>query len=220
MAFGVIPGARGSIGLSALLAALAWGATPAPVDAQAPLIVLTETGDTRSSLPVLETHPDAQRVLAVLTRGFSGRMLRLYQLEQAYLKRRAGVGPEPAYLLLSSRQGGFPVVGFWLGAEDKRQAAYVDLYKGGNPDGRFGAMDQIFPHELGHVMVRQLAGEPKRGGSNQMHAVGVCTDPVQAFSEGFAEHFQVMALDDADASPATARLLNDPFWRQRADREL
>jgi hypothetical protein len=212
--------ARRFAGPSALLVLLGVLATPVALDAQPRLVILAETGEARGSIPVLKVHPDAGRVASTLTRGFSARMLRLYQLQQAYLANISGSRPEPAYLLLSSRQGGFPVVGFWLGPEDKRQASFVDLYKGSTPAGRFGAMDQIFPHELGHVIVRQLAGEPRRGGSSQMHAVGVRTDPIQAFSEGFAEHFQVMALDDPDADPATAAVLADPFWRRRTEREL
>jgi len=214
------PRAWRRFGRVAVAAGLAVVAQPPALLAQPPLVVLAETGESRGPVAVLKTHPDGARVASVFARGFPGRMLRLYQLEQAYLARRTGARPEPAYLLLSSRQGGFPVFGFWLGAEDKRHAAYVDLYARGSLTGRFGAMDQIFPHELGHVIVRQLAGEPRRGGSRQMHAVGVRTDPMQAFSEGFAEHFQVMALDDPDADPATAKLLTDPFWRQRAAREL
>jgi hypothetical protein len=184
------------------------------------LVVLEDTGTSRDGTPVFRRHPDGASVASGLGRGFPARILRLYQLEQSYLAVRSGSVPEPAYLLLSSRQGGFPGFGFWLGREDKRHAGFVDLYHQKATAGRFGAMDQIFPHELAHVMVRQLAGEPRRGGSNQMHAIGVRTDAMQAFSEGFAEHFQVMALDDPDRDPATARLLADPFWQRLAEKEL
>lgn len=141
-------------------------------------------------------------------------------MEQTYLLNKENVAPEPAYLLLSSNQGGFPRQGFFLGAEDKSEAGYVDLMNGGALAGRFGAMDQIFPHELAHVIQQQLAGPPDAGGANQVHAIGLRTDPVVAFNEGFAEHFQVMAVDDPDADPATRELARDPALPKRVERHL
>ena len=134
--------------------------------------------------------------------------------------RATGRAPEPAYLLLSDRQGGFPQFGFYLDGVKKADAGWVDLHRRSTLAGRFGAMDQIFPHELLHVIVRQLAGEPRESGGNQMHAIGVRTDPVNAFSEGFAEHVQVMSVDDPDAVPETAALREDGDALARAEREF
>lgn len=187
--------------------------------AEAGLVILTETGQVRDGLPVFSLHPDPDPILRVLSRGFSGRMLRLYQLEQEYLRRATGSRAEPAYLLLSGTQGGFPRFGFFLGNQDKRGVGYVDLHRSSRLAGRFGAMDQIFPHELAHIMVRQLAGAPQSGGSNQLHATGLRTDPSQAFQEGFAEHLQVMAVDDPDADPSTRALIHDERIRAAADRQ-
>ena len=186
----------------------------------APLEVLRETGATRNGVPVYDHHPDAARYVAALGRGLSGRLLRLYALEQHYLQSKSGTAPEPAYLLVSTRMGGFPRFGFYLGARDKRTAGYVDLRADPAVGGRFGAMDQIFPHELGHVILVQLAGPPRHGGSNQMHAIGVRTDACNAFNEGFAEHFQVLALDDPDALPETRGLFRDDFFERRASMQL
>lgn len=184
------------------------------------LVVLADTGRTCGDLPVLDVHPDASRHRAVLTRGFSGRLLRLYRWEQLYLHRRDGRTIEPAYLLLSDSQGGFPRYGFCLGDQPKPDVAYVDLHRDGDVEGRFGAMDQIFPHELLHIVLHHLAGEPPEGGANQVHALGVRTDPVVAFDEGFAEHAQVVAIDDADAAPATAALARDTDLFDRVHRRL
>lgn len=194
---------------------------PAPVGraAERGLVVLTETGQKRDGVPVLKLHSEPSAVADVLTRGFSGRLLRLYRFEQEYLHRAAGSAPEPAYLLLSGERGGFPRFGFYLDAEDKRHAGYVDLHRSSPLKGRFGSMDQVFPHELAHIIVRQLAGESGQGGSNQMHAIGVRTDPYQAFSEGFAEHFQVMAIDDPDADPATSALASDSELKKTAEEQ-
>ncbi len=198
-------------------AVLFWGAQSFAADSR--LVILTETGQVRDGVPVYTRHPHPEAAQWVLERGFSGRMLRLYQLEQDYLRRASGSRPEPAYLLLSGQRGGFPRFGFYLDDADKRGAGYVDLHKSGRAAGRFGAMDQIFPHELAHIIVRQLAGEPRPGGSNQMHATGVRTDPSQAFQEGFAEHVQLMALEDPDADPATRGLIANPREREIADRQ-
>ena len=184
------------------------------------LVILSETGTTRDGIPVLKPHPEASAISGLLARGFSGRLLRLYQYEQEYLRQAAGWQPEPAYLLLSDRQGGFPRFGFYLEDQDKRRAGYVDLHKSSSARSRFGGIDQIFPHELLHIIVQQLAGEGEQGGSNQVHAIGVRTDPRQAFLEGFAEHCQVMAIDDPDAEPATRALASDTGYRAMAEEQI
>jgi hypothetical protein len=180
------------------------------------LVILKETGRTRENMPVLQIDRDSAAVAEVMSRGFSGRLLRLYQWEQEYLRRAANSTPEPIYLLLSGQRGGFPRFGFYLDEEEKRGVGYVDLHKTSPLKGRFGSMDQIFPHELVHVIVRQLAGNGGAGGSNQIHAVGVRTDPNEAFSEGFAEHVQIMAIDDPDADPATRALATNEEFRKMA----
>jgi hypothetical protein len=102
----------------------------------------------------------------------------------------------------------------------KRGVAYVDLHRRSRTSGRFAAVDQIFPHELLHVIVQQLAGDPPEGGANQVHAIGVRTDPLVAFNEGFAEHAQVMAVDDPDAPPDTRALKDDADLVSLANREM
>jgi hypothetical protein len=199
-----------------LAVAMAWTATAglAAAEPRPHLVLLGPTGQTRDGLPVLTRRADAVHVGEALTRGFSGRLLRLYALEQEFLRQAAGHQPEPAYLLLSDRQGGFPEFGFYLDGERKADAGWVDLHRSGRVWGRFGAMDQVFPHELLHVIVHQLAGEPRESGGNQVHAIGVRTDPVTAFTEGFAEHVQILAVDDADALPETRALATDSGrWR-------
>src|SRR5512133_1737451 len=152
-------GWRAGVALFCAVVATTLGATSAFAQAPAagfspPLLrVLRDTGTTRDGQPVYEAHPDGARYVAALTRGFSGRLLRLYALEQHYLQATRGIEPEPAYLLLSTHMGGFPRFGFFLGTRDKRTAGYVDLTAAREIGGRFGSMDQIFPHELGHVIV-------------------------------------------------------------------
>ena len=196
-------------------------ASGAPAFGEPPprLVVLTPTAESLDGLPVLARRPPGE-VDRVLGRGFAGRLLRLYALEQEYLRRQTGTAPEPAYLLISNQQGGFPRFGFVLDGVEKPGAGYVDLHRNSTLAGRFGAVDQIFPHELLHVIARQLAGEPRESGANQVHAIGVRTDPVTAFQEGFAEHAQIMSVDDADADPRTHALREDGSTRARAEREF
>ncbi|MBI5435007.1 MAG: hypothetical protein HZA52_19390 [Planctomycetes bacterium] len=179
----------------------------APSGTEPPLfIVLTETGETRDGLPVLAVHPEAERIAATLDRGLTHELLGLYRMEQHYLRVRKGVAPEPAYLLLSSQDGGFARYGFFLGDQPKRDVAFVDLKRDQPLTGRFAAVDQLFPHELAHALRHQLVGPATGGEANQVHAIGVRTDPGVAFDEGFAEHFQVLAIDHPDAAPDTRAL--------------
>ncbi|HSR50204.1 MAG TPA: hypothetical protein VLV83_05210 [Acidobacteriota bacterium] len=184
--------------------------------AQPQLVILTGTDEEHNGLPVLTHHPQAEAIRQTLSSGFPLRIVRLYRLVQNFRSLRDGIEVEPAYLYLSENQGGFPRYGFILEGEEKPEAAYVDLHKSSPLTGRFGAVDQIFPHELGHVFIRQLIGELGDGGANQIHATALRTDPIVAFNEGFAEHFQIMALDAPDAPPETARLADDEESRLRA----
>jgi hypothetical protein len=106
------------------------------------------------------------------------------------------------------------------GCDHRRHADYVDLRTGQPLAGVFGAVDQIFPHELGHVILRQLAGDAPPGGCNQVHAVSLRTNSVRAFDEGFAGHLQVMAVDDLEADPATRALAGDAAAERRMDQYL
>jgi hypothetical protein len=64
------------------------------------LIILTDTGERRDDLKVVARHPSPERHLSELTRGFSGRLLRLYPLVQRFA--HPDRQPQPAYLLLSN----------------------------------------------------------------------------------------------------------------------
>src|SRR5574337_426981 len=79
------------------------------------LVVLEETGQKREGVPVFGIHPNNAQVVAKLLRGWPLHMLRLFRCEQTYLRANGGPEPEPAYLLLSNNQGGFPRYGFFLG---------------------------------------------------------------------------------------------------------
>ena len=190
-------------------------ATPAaPAPPASSVVILSDTGARHGSLPVLRGHADPHRYVTLLTRGYSGRLLRLYGLVQRFA--HPDRPSQPAYLLLSGNQGGFPRFGFEIDGAAHPELAYVDLHERSTLSGRPGAIDQIFPHELLHIIVHDLAGEPPEGGANQVHAVGVRTDRITAFNEGFAEHAQVMAIEAPDAVPETRALATDVVGRDRA----
>lgn len=194
-------------GAGLLAAILLQSSVPAPV------LVYSDTGERRGELPVVVRHPDPEPYLRVLTHGYAARLLRLYQLEQRFV--RPDRVPQPGILVLSDNQGGFPRFGLYADSAQPA-AAYIDLHRRSEPAGRFGAIDQIFPHELLHVIVHDLAGAPPEGSATQVHAIGVQTDRITAFNEGFAEHGQVMAIDDPDAAPETRALGGNESLRSNA----
>lgn len=178
--------------------------------AQEPLLViLSPTGEEREGLPVLQHHPEPTAALEGLSRGLSGTMLRVYRMTQTYLAAKDARAVEPAYVLLAPQSFGFAREGFFLGEVEKRTHGYVDVDSDWPVTGTFGAIDQIVPHELAHVLRRQLVGEMVHVGTNQVHALGVRTDHAVALNEGFAEHLQAVAFDESGDQPQLAALAAD-----------
>lgn len=205
------------IATTALLCLLA-ASTPQPVAPAEPLlVVLSDTGRQEDGRPVVE-RIEAPEHLRVLTATYSGRVLRLFRMAQHFAHPEKS--PQPAYLVLSDNQGGFPKAGFVLDGQVHADTTFVDLHRRSDLTGRAGAMDQIFPHELMHIIVAELAGEAPEGHASQVHAIGVRTDRITAFNEGFAEHAQVMAIDNPAAAPATRAIATDTVARDRVVRQL
>jgi hypothetical protein len=103
-----------------------------------------------------------------------------------------------------------------------RNVPFVDMVVDGRDlePGSIDGLEQIYAHELGHLMMAALAGPAPRKASSAMHFMTVRTDPWYALTEGFGEHFQPIALDHyGHEVPATRR--NPPpselelFWRPR-----
>ena len=182
----------------------------------------------------------ARRARAVVSdpRGFTQLALRLDRFAKNYLRgdpttdaRRRAVLDQPAFLFLSDRQGGFPAEHFWLeqpdgSLEEMRDVPFVDMvvderdFAPGAVDG----LEQIYAHELGHLIMASLAGPAPRKASSAMHFMTVRTDPWYAFTEGFGEHFQPMALDHYGSAASSATRNQAPsdserFWYSRFARE-
>jgi DNA uptake protein ComE-like DNA-binding protein len=187
--------------------------------------------------PVFRPAEDSafiERVRKVMETSFAQQVLRL----DRYVRDRMLGDPieggrerwkEPMYLLLSGEEGGFARFGFWL--EDphagKRlvSAGYVDLVVD-EEDIKDGNLEEIFSHELGHLILKSLLGEINSGPSRKMHQSMTVTDFPTAFDEGYAEHFQPL-VRDATSNPylrelgkgATSTDLN-LLWLSRLDQQL
>ena len=181
-----------------------------------------------------EDFPFIQRVRGVLETSFAQQVVRLDRYARNLLLREPGRAgeqrlTEPMYLLLSTEEGGFARYGFWL--EDQRGgrrlvlAGYVDLVVGEEGIAT-GGLEEIFCHELGHLILRSLLGDIGSGPSRKMHQSMTVTDYPTAFDEGYAEHFQPLVRDATGnaylrelSKGATATDLN-LLWLSRLDQQL
>lgn len=121
--------------------------------------------------------------------GFTATLLALDEQARVVAGQPASA---PTWLLLSEQDGGFARTGFWLRSEDGlryHDEPYVDLVVS-EDDVASGAFEEIFAHELGHVMLRRLAPGLAPGWSRTPHAALAITDRTTAFDEGWAIHFQ------------------------------
>lgn len=162
--------------------------------------------------------------------GYGQFALRLDRYARTYLLRDPSIPAsqraplaEPAFLFLSDREGGFPANSFWLEQPDgtlkeMRDVTFVDMMI----DERdlvpraIDGLEQIYAHELGHLIMAALAGPTPRRASNAIHFVTVRTDAWTAITEGWGEHFQPMGLDfSSDARLRASRGLVVPELERR-----
>ncbi|MBI3950458.1 MAG: helix-hairpin-helix domain-containing protein [Acidobacteria bacterium] len=187
-----------------------------------------------------EDSPLVRRITDILTTTFAHQALKLDRYARNLLmwelaeQGREGTDQyqrltEPMYLLLSNEEGGFARFGFWLqdqrGARRLVLASYVDLVvdEGSLERGNF---EEIFPHELGHTILRALVGEIADGPSRKMHMSMTVTDYPTAFDEGYAEHFQPL-VRDATKNAYLLQLMRgatptdlSAVWHSRIDQQL
>ncbi len=176
-----------------------------------------QPGPDGRSYPVLretEDSPLVGKVKETLAQTFCSQALRLNRRARAMVlwdlpestphavveRKRLS---QPAYLLLSQDEGGYARRGFWLeesgrGADGPARrfipGDFVDLVVGETAVAR-GFLEEVFPHELGHVTMSQVLGKLPPGQARNMHMSMAVTDYPTAFVEGWAEHFQTMAVD-------------------------
>ena len=200
-----------------LCSALIWAApqrAPVPCEVLVPLVdaqqsVITAMAPEGKSYPVFRVATESKLVHGVrseLEASFAQEALKLdrYARNLLMARRETAGAPldealtAPMYLLMSTEEGGFARFGFWLqDANGKRRlvrAGYVDLVVSENSV-EAGDFEEIFSHELGHLILKAMTGGVPRGSSRKMHQSMTVTDYQTAFDEGYAEHFQPLARD-------------------------
>ena len=130
-----------------------------------------------------------------------------------------------SWLMLSQEDGGYARWGFWLDEDGQRRyidEPMVDLVVDADSvaDGSF---EEIFAHELGHVMLRRLLPLPD-GYSRTPHHSFSTTDQPTAFDEGYATHFQALARQHTRNAQLRAQDMGVsartyvPLWQSNLDR--
>ena len=184
---------------AATLLSIHAGARAAELGVLAPVIqdkaVLMRPAPGNAGPAPVVTRVRAGRLYEALRReAAAGTTAAVLALDELAMKT-AGAPAGPTWLYLSQEDGGFARRGFWLqegGATRWVDEAMVDLVvdAGSVDDGSF---EEIFAHELGHVMLRRLLPGLPAGYSRTPHHSFSVTDQQTAFDEGWATHFQGLA---------------------------
>jgi hypothetical protein len=197
-----------------------------------PIVVLEPAGppDEKGHPMLRPARPSAllRRIQAALASDEPARARRLEALARG-MAGGPGAGSEPAYLVLAAEEGGFARRGFWLERRGS-PARFVDRYRVDlvvdEKSLEDGSFEEVFPHEMGHVILRELLGEIPSGFSRASHHSMTITDYPTAFDEGFAEHFQPIARLTSGTAALRRRLegtatadLRD-VWLDRVDEDL
>jgi len=184
-------------------------------------IILMPTDSVINDLPVLIEKPHTDSISMFVHDLFESSYMynavRFYYLAQIYLMQAGEIDQlEPAYLLLSNNQGGFPKFGFYLqqgdSIIDKSSAPYIELVKNNtNSEDYLGSMTQIYPHEMGHVIYHLLADDSDSivPGAVDIHYSTLTTDYRTGFNEGFAMHFENMAREFDPDTGRISKILED-----------
>ncbi len=171
------------------------------------IVLLKPTGNEIEGLtemiPLSDTSDLHDKAINVIENSFIRESLKLHGFVQQYLVN-TGVKDhiEPAYLALTTNQGGYARRGFALkqgnDIHKKPETFYVDIVEGNfrSDPGKLMSVTQLYPHELGHVLYRLLSSAPdveETSRSVNVHFFSVITDYQIAFNEGFAESMENVA---------------------------
>jgi hypothetical protein len=225
-------------------AALAVGRTPAPVEIVSPVFdaqgrVVEVAAPDGKPYPLFRQPPESpllKQVREVLHSRPAQQQLVLERFARALRSHERNAAPGEAqsaslamYLLLSNEEGGFARYGFWMeranGRRELVMAGYVDMVVDQRTVAN-GDFEEIFCHELGHLILRSLLGDLGHGPSRKMHQSMTVTDYPTAFDEGYAEHFQPLARDETQ-NPALRKIQSgtgttdlDLLWLSSLDTQL
>jgi hypothetical protein len=179
--------------------------------------------------PILQRAPNDAITKAIALEAARGATKFMLALDEQAQRIAGAATPAPTYLLRSQEEGGFARRGFWLGDVNSKLIWHADPYvdlvvdKQGLDDGSF---EEIFAHELGHVLLRRLVPKLPNGLSRTAHSSLTTTDYPTAFDEGFAIHFQGLArqLTQNEKLKAIDQGLGFkpflPYWQSNVDRSL
>jgi hypothetical protein len=186
--------------------------------------VASKPGPGGTPLPILRRAPDDSLHRAVMAESRRGTLAFVLKLDEQ-AQRLSGQALQPSWLLLTEEEGGFAKRGFWLresGRDRLVDQPYVALVTDAASiaDGSF---EEIFSHELGHVLLRRLLPRLPAGMSRVNHGSLTVTDDPTALDEGFAIHFQGLsrlltanpALKAHDAGLEDKALT--PLWQSNVD---
>ena len=146
------------------------------------------------AMPVLQLAPDSMLRRALVKESMRGTVAFALKLDEQ-AQRASDQGVQPTWLMLTDEEGGFAKRGFWLregGVDRFVDQPFVALVV----DARSiadGSFEEIFAHELGHVLLRRLIPRLPAGMSRVAHGSLTVTDDPTAFDEGFAIHFQALS---------------------------
>ncbi len=186
-----------------------------------PFIILVPADSIVDGFPVLREIQDDDTIGKIVYdlahSSYMKASIKLYHRVQNFLVNTGKQDRiEPAYLLLSQHEGGFPRHGFYLKKKgsliDNTSVSYVELVKNNTkPEDYLGSMTQIFPHEMGHVLYHLLSADSDSAVpyATDVHYSTLITDYRTAFNEGFAIHFENMARKYEPDSSRKNRILAD-----------
>jgi DNA uptake protein ComE-like DNA-binding protein len=189
--------------------------------------IASKPGAGGAAMPVLQPAPDSTLRRALIRESTRGTVAFALKLDEQ-AQRATGQVVQPTWLMLTDEEGGFAKRGFWLreGGRDRFvDQPFVALVV----DARSiadGSFEEIFAHELGHVLLRRLVPHLPAGISRITHGSLTVTDDPTAFDEGFAIHFQAlsrMLTVNAALKAHDVGLADKPFtpmWQSNVDRTL
>jgi competence ComEA-like helix-hairpin-helix protein len=171
------------------------------------VVLMQPTGKTLDSLPEMEIIVKNtelyNKTMANIENSFVNEFLDLYFIAQIYLNNTGAKSSiEPAYIALTENQGGFAKFGFSLKNKGvitvNPNTPYVDITIGQatNSADRLMSFTQLYPHEMGHILVHLLCPEDSVSNNTKnvdMHFFSIITDYSTAFNEGFSEHIENVA---------------------------
>lgn len=161
------------------------------------VIVLKGTDETKNGYHVYEPMDDDKLFMDIYNKSFIKKSVELYGKALQY----SNLDSKDIYFAFKENSGCYGRIGFYLKKDgqlyDKTKSPYIELstekLKSYNA---LGAITQILPHEMGHVLQQITTSNNEEVNQNvvDVHYSNIQTEYSTAFSEGFGEHFEVISI--------------------------